>query len=85
MVVIYPFTRFSYAALTMDRVANNSAPIQTLVSENAWKATRATGRFSSCSAATARHTPMKITVVGLGAGPVPVGDARHLVAPRPLP
>merc|ERR1719263_2630979 len=28
---------------------------------------RATGRFSSCSAATARHTPMKSTVVGIGA------------------
>ena len=46
---------------------------------------RATGRFSSCSAATARHTPMKKTVVGLGAGPVLVGDAHHLVAPRPRP
>ena len=43
MVAIYPLTRFSYAALTMDRVANNSAPIQTLVSENAWKATTTQG------------------------------------------
>ena len=39
------------------------------------------GRLSSCSAANARHTPMKKTVVGL----VPVGDARHFAAPRPLP
>jgi hypothetical protein len=43
MVAIYPLTRFSYAALTMGRVAGNSAPIQTLVSENAWMATTTQG------------------------------------------
>ena len=43
MVVILPATRFSYAALTMGRVAGNSAPIQTLVSENAWDATTTQG------------------------------------------
>ena len=85
MVVIYPLTRFSYAALTMDRVGNNSAPIQTLVSENAWMATTTQGmkpaqrtKFEGMVAA----YPWTKTILALNGVFQPMSLATHFLETR---